>query len=58
MKNKELITVGGAQEAKKELPKYEPPRIITYTEEEILEQIGPAQTCSPGVNAGNETGAF
>jgi len=29
------------------LPEYEPPKIITYTEKEILEQIGPAQACSP-----------
>ena len=28
-------------------PVYEPPRIITYTSEEILEQIGPAMACSP-----------
>jgi len=26
---------------------YEPPRITTYTSEEILEKIGPAQACSP-----------
>ncbi len=26
---------------------YEPPVIITYTSEEIAEQIGPAQACSP-----------
>ena len=29
------------------VPPYEPPRIISYTSEEILEQIGPAQACSP-----------
>jgi len=28
-------------------PKYEPPRIVTYTSEELLEQIGPAMACSP-----------
>jgi hypothetical protein len=28
-------------------PRYEPPKIATYTSEEILEQIGPAQACSP-----------
>ncbi|MBF0118851.1 MAG: hypothetical protein HQK79_08440 [Desulfobacterales bacterium] len=27
-------------------PKYVPPNIITYTEEELLEQIGPAQACT------------
>lgn len=31
----------------KELPRYVPPKIVTYTNEEILEQIGPAQACSP-----------
>ena len=29
-------------------PAYVPPRIITYTSEELLEQIGPAMACSPG----------
>jgi len=28
-------------------PEYESPEIITYTEDEIIEQIGPAQACSP-----------
>jgi hypothetical protein len=38
------------QQTKKDQPKkqeYTPPKIVTYTEEEILEQIGPAQACSP-----------
>ena len=26
---------------------YVPPRIVTYTSEQIMEQIGPAQACSP-----------
>jgi len=26
---------------------YTPPRIVTYTEKEILDHIGPAQACSP-----------
>ena len=29
------------------LPEYTSPKIITYTSEEILEQIGPAHACSP-----------
>jgi len=30
---------------------YEPPKITTYAEEEILELIGPANTCgSPGLH--------
>jgi hypothetical protein len=31
-------------------PVYEPPRITTFTSEEILEQVGPALTCSPTEN--------
>jgi hypothetical protein len=27
-----------------QLPVYEPPEIVTYTEEDILEELGPAQT--------------
>ena len=26
---------------------YTPPKIVTYTEKEILAHIGPAQACSP-----------
>jgi hypothetical protein len=36
------------RESEKEIPRYEPPRIITYTSEQILEQIGPAMACSGG----------
>ncbi len=31
----------------KKLPEYEVPEVITYSEEEILEEFGPAQACSP-----------
>lgn len=34
-------------ERKKE---YEKPKVVTYSEEEILEIIGPAQTCTSGFN--------
>jgi hypothetical protein len=27
----------------KQLPEYEAPKVITYTDEEILEELGPAQ---------------
>jgi hypothetical protein len=27
-------------------PEYEPPQVITYRGEEILEELGPAQACS------------
>jgi hypothetical protein len=29
------------------LPVYVPPKIVTYSSEELLEQVGPALTCSP-----------
>jgi hypothetical protein len=29
------------------LPGYVPPKIVTYTSEELLEAIGPALACSP-----------
>ena len=32
----------------KKLPEYEAPRVITYTDEEILEALGPAQTVYGG----------
>ena len=28
----------------RKLPAYEAPKVITYTDEEILEELGPAQT--------------
>ena len=31
----------------KEKMQYIPPKIVTYTSEELLEQIGPAMACSP-----------
>jgi len=35
-------------EMKKEKPiTYEPPEIITYTGEDILEEFGPGQCCAP-----------
>jgi hypothetical protein len=32
-----------------ETPKepYEPPAIVTYTDQDLIEELGPAQTCSP-----------
>ena len=32
------------------LPKYEPPAVVTYTDEEILEELGPARAGSGGCN--------
>jgi len=28
--------------------KYEPPRVITYSADDLLEEVGPAQACSFG----------
>ena len=33
----------------KKLPVYEVPQVVTYTDEEILEELGPAQTVYGGV---------
>ncbi len=29
------------------LPRYETPKVITYSEDELLAKLGPAQACSP-----------
>ena len=47
MKENKNITTEQTNKDNNSIPEYEPPRIVTYTEEEILEQIGPAQACSP-----------
>jgi len=31
----------------KKFPRYEPPVVVTYREDDILEELGPAQACSP-----------
>jgi hypothetical protein len=38
------------------LPRYEAPVIITYTNEEILEELGPARTQLSGAGGGNYLG--
>jgi hypothetical protein len=44
MKDKQLPEYEAPQEmAGKPLPQYEPPQVITYTDAEILEEMGPAQ---------------
>ncbi len=30
----------------KETPKYEAPRIVTYSEADVLAELGPAQACT------------
>lgn len=34
----------------KQLPEYEAPKVITYTDEEILEELGPAQAVYGGID--------
>ena len=38
------IIIGRKDGMKKE---YEAPKVITYSEDEIIELLGPAQTCAP-----------
>jgi|LGVF01.1.fsa_nt_gb hypothetical protein len=38
---------GTKEKGRTTVPEYIPPKIITYTSDEILEQIGPAMACSP-----------
>ena len=42
MKDKQVHQVP-EEMADKPLPEYEPPQVITYTDEEILEEMGPVQ---------------
>lgn len=37
------------------LPQYVTPEVNTYTDEEILEELGPAQTLYPGGNTSGGT---
>ena len=43
----EKIAITQTMEEPQAKLKYEPPKIITYTSDELLEQIGPAMACSP-----------
>lgn len=31
----------------RKLPEYETPKVVTYTDEELLDELGPAQTGTP-----------
>jgi len=46
MKDKQFPQVPEQMEAQP-LPEYKPPEVTTYTDEEILEEMGPAQAISP-----------
>jgi hypothetical protein len=45
--NKKLKELKKNEPRDKTLPEYETPKIITYTSDDILKEIGPAQACSP-----------
>lgn len=32
---------------KRKKPKFEPPKVITYSGDDILEELGPAHACNP-----------
>jgi hypothetical protein len=34
------------KDVKKGLPKYEAPKLVTFHEDDILEELGPAQACT------------
>jgi len=40
VKPKEIL-----EEKEEELPKYEPPKVISLDKDEILEELGPARAC-------------
>ena len=45
--NKAKQDKGVAETGDSAVPAYVPPKIKSYTSDEILEQIGPAMACSP-----------
>ncbi len=49
MKEKGRKTIERNETHEDKAPAYEPPEIITYSSEQIVEKIGPAQTCTPSV---------
>jgi hypothetical protein len=46
MKDEQLHQVPEEMEDK-QLPEYELPQVVTYTDEEILEEMGPVQAITP-----------
>jgi hypothetical protein len=35
------------EQEKVEKPQYEPPKVVTYSGDDLLEEMGPAQSCTP-----------
>ncbi len=36
-----------SEEKRAKRPKFEPPKVITYSGDDILEELGPAHACNP-----------
>ncbi|MCP4661269.1 MAG: hypothetical protein GY856_38180 [bacterium] len=36
-----------AEDRGRKKPKFEPPKVITYSGDDVLEELGPAHACSP-----------
>ena len=50
MENKTLYQIKESRQlGEAPLPEYVSPTIVTYTSEQIMEQVGPAQACTSGV---------
>jgi hypothetical protein len=49
-KTKKNVLMSG----KKQNPFYEPPKVITYSTDDLMELLGPAQACAP--SPGNHYG--
>jgi len=47
MENRKKKHLREKEKEKKDFLTYEPPKIITYSGDEILDELGPAQACSP-----------
>jgi hypothetical protein len=45
--NEEFLTGSGAGTEETGAPPYEPPRVLTFRGDEIVQLLGPAQACSP-----------
>lgn len=42
----------------RKLPEYETPKIVTYTDDELFEMLGPAHASTSGAISGDSVGGF
>ena len=54
--NEEFLTGSDAGMEETGAPPYEPPRVLTFRGDEILQLLGPAQACSFDPNGGTVCG--